>query len=61
MTFFCLGRYLLRSDTGTDLTDEEAMSYAKVMVPKISDSKLKDLTWSLDIKDSMYQGTEHKR
>jgi hypothetical protein len=32
----------------------EAKSYASVMVPKISDSKLKDLTWSLDIKESMY-------
>jgi hypothetical protein len=28
--------------------------FASVMVPKISDSKLKDLTWSLDIKESMY-------
>lgn len=29
-------------------------NYAGVMVPKISDSRLKDLTWSLDIKESMY-------
>ncbi len=28
--------------------------YASIMVPKISQSKLKDLTWSLDIKESMY-------
>ncbi len=33
---------------------QEAKEYAGVMVPKISDSKLKDLTWSLDIKESMY-------
>ncbi len=32
----------------------EAKNYASMMVPKISDSKLKDLTWSLDIKESSY-------
>lgn len=32
----------------------QAKNYASIMVPKISDSKLKDLTWSLDIKESMY-------
>jgi hypothetical protein len=37
-----------------EATPEEAKKYASVMVPKISDSKLKDLTWSLDIKESMY-------
>ena len=31
---------------------KQAKSYASVMVPKISDSKLKDLSWSLDIKES---------
>lgn len=34
--------------------DKAAADYAKVFVPKISDSKLKDLTWSLDIKESIY-------
>lgn len=34
--------------------DEDAKQFASLMVPKISDSKLKDLTWSLDIKESMY-------
>jgi hypothetical protein len=33
---------------------EEAKKYASILVPKISDSKLKDLTWSLDIKESLY-------
>lgn len=28
--------------------------YKTVLMPKISESKLKDLTWSLDIKESMY-------
>ena len=35
-------------------------NYASVMVPKISDSKLKDLTWSLDIKESMYSNQNQK-
>jgi hypothetical protein len=34
--------------------DEDEKQYASIMVPKISNSKLKDLTWSLDIKESMY-------
>lgn len=32
----------------------QAKNYASIMVPKISDSKLKDLTWSLDIKENSY-------
>ena len=31
---------------------KEAKNYASIMVPKISDSKLKDLAWSLDVKES---------
>ena len=31
----------------------DAKSYANVMVPKISDSKLKDLSWSLNIKEKL--------
>lgn len=31
----------------------EARGYASVMVPKISDSKLKDLSWSLDVKEKL--------
>jgi len=30
---------------------KQAKNYASVMIPKISDSKLKDLSWSLDIKE----------
>lgn len=40
--------------------NEEEKSYASVMVPKISDSKLKDLTWSLDIKESIYSNKNQK-
>jgi len=39
---------------------QEAKEYAGIMVPKISDSKLKDLTWSLDIKESMYTNQNQK-
>ncbi|MBP6858554.1 MAG: PrgI family protein [Candidatus Pacebacteria bacterium] len=35
-------------------------NYASIMVPKISDSKLKDLSWSLDIKESMYSNKNQK-
>ena len=30
------------------------------MVPKVSGSKLKDLTWSLDIKESLYSDKNQK-
>lgn len=40
--------------------DDEVKKYASLMVPKISDSKLKDLTWSLDIKESMYSDRNQK-
>lgn len=39
---------------------KEAKNYASIMVPKISDSKLKDLTWSLDIKESLYSRQNQK-
>jgi len=41
-------------------TEQEAKQYASIMVPKISNSKLKDLTWSLDIKESMYTNKNQK-
>jgi hypothetical protein len=40
--------------------EKEMRSYASIMVPKISNSKLKDLTWSLDIKESMYSNKNQK-
>jgi hypothetical protein len=39
---------------------KDAKNFASMMVPKISDSKLKDLTWSLDIKESMYTDQNQK-
>ena len=38
----------------------EIKNYASIMVPKISDSKLKDLAWSLDIKESMYSNKNQR-
>ncbi|MEI8248944.1 MAG: PrgI family protein [Candidatus Taylorbacteria bacterium] len=38
----------------------DAKNYASITVPKISDSKLKDLTWSLDIKESMYSNRNQR-
>ena len=38
----------------------DAKSFASIMVPKISDSKLKDLTWSLDIKESIYSNKNQR-
>ena len=39
---------------------KDVKNYASIMVPKISDSKLKDLTWSLDIKESIYSNRRQK-
>lgn len=39
---------------------DQAKSYATLTVPKISDSKLKDLAWSLDIKESIYSNKNQK-
>ena len=39
----------------TDLGHTEDLS---IHVPTISESKLKDLSWSLDIKESIYAGTK---
>jgi hypothetical protein len=41
-------------------SNDEAKKYAGIMVPKISDSKLKDLTWSLDIKESIYSNKKQR-
>jgi hypothetical protein len=38
----------------------EAKNYASVMVPKISNSKLKDLSWSFDIKESIYSNPNQR-
>ena len=39
-------------------TAKDIKNYASIMVPKISDSKLKDLTWSLDIKENQNPVTD---
>ena len=49
----------VRPKTQAEAT-KDAKNFASIMVPKISDSKLKDLTWSLDIKESMYSNKNQK-
>jgi hypothetical protein len=44
----------------TQAAIKDAKNYASLTVPKISDSKLKDLTWSLDIKESIYSDKNQK-
>ena len=44
----------------TEAAVKDAKNYASILVPKISDSKLKDLTWSLDIKESMYSNRNQR-
>ncbi len=46
--------------TPSEAMAKDIKNYAAVMVPKISNSKLKDLTWSLDIKESMYSNQKQK-
>jgi hypothetical protein len=41
--------------------DEELADANRSFVPKLSGSKLKDLAWSLDIKESMYENEEQAR
>ncbi len=43
-----------------DVALRDAKNYASIMVPKISGSRLKDLTWSLDIKESIYSNKNQK-
>ena len=45
----------------TATPDADTMSnYSKVIVPKIAESKLKDLTWSLDVQESIYSKESQK-
>lgn len=40
---------------------EEAPAESGLIVPKLSESKLKDIAWSLDVHDSIYAGQEKQR
>jgi len=44
----------------TETAVKDAKNYASILVPKIADSKLKDLSWSLDIKESIYSNKNQK-
>lgn len=60
--FFSSKLYIWRKIDKTPAHEKaaEAQQYASIMVPKISDSKLKDLTWSLDIKESIYSNKNQR-
>lgn len=47
---------VVMAESPQKLVDE----YKSILVPKISESKLKDLTWSLDIKESMYSNKNQR-
>ena len=40
---------------------KELEESAELFVPKLSDSKLKDLAWSLDIKESIYSSKDQQK
>ncbi len=46
--------------TTAEAAAKDAKNYASMTVPKISDSKLKDLSWSLDIKESIYSNKKQR-
>jgi hypothetical protein len=49
-----------RADKKPVGTEIEQKTDAQIYVPKLSESKLKDLTWSLDINDTLYSQEERK-
>ncbi len=54
--------YIWRKEEPTpkEIQKTAEKNYASIMVPKISNSRLKDLTWSLDIKESIYSNKNQK-
>lgn len=46
--------------TSTTEAVDLAKNYTGINVPKIADSKLKDLSWSLDIKESIYSDKKQR-
>jgi hypothetical protein len=49
-----------KSDKSPEKTPQAVTSQAPIYVPKLSQSKLHDLTWSLDIKESLDSTTKEK-
>jgi hypothetical protein len=49
-----------RKPQSVESATKNEKNLASVMIPKISDSKLKDLAWSLDIKESVYSNKNQK-
>lgn len=60
--FFSNKLYLWKkTDKKIEKKEEKVTANSPVLVPKISDSKLKDLTWSLDIKESLNPATREEK
>jgi hypothetical protein len=60
--FFSNKLYLWKkTDKKIEKKEEKVIANSPVLVPKISDSKLKDLTWSLDIKESLNPVTREEK
>lgn len=52
--------YLWRKEDKKPTASEPAASGGDLYIPKLSDSKLKDLAWSLDIKESVYSNPNQR-
>lgn len=61
--FFGAGRLYIWQKKQKKLEEKktETASDASVFVPKLSESKLKDIAWSLDVQESIYAGQENER
>ena len=59
-TKYALGNklYIWRKENRKITPTEEKKEAPSIFIPKLSDSKLKDLTWSLDINDVTNPGTK---
>ena len=53
--------YLWRKEQKKIKKEEKKAESVVLRVPKLSESKLKDLAWSLDIKESIYSGTKEDK
>jgi hypothetical protein len=56
--FFTDKLYIWKKTEKKPQHKEEVESQSPLYVPKLSDSKLKDLTWSLDINDTQNPGVK---
>jgi len=53
--------YIWKKEQKKVTKKKETEESSDVFVPKLSDSKLKDLAWSLDIKESIYSSKDQQK